>query len=55
MEIERLWGRAPGWFMRQPREHKARLLAWYRVHLNPTAQPDNIAPMRSGAPLKRGS
>lgn len=55
MEIERLWGRAPGWFMRQTRDDKARLLAWYRVYLQPIAQPDGIAPMRSGAPLKRGS
>jgi hypothetical protein len=38
MEIERLWGREPGWLDSQPVETQARLLAWYRVRLEPEAK-----------------
>lgn len=31
MEIERLWFKYPGWFKRQPRARRLRLLAWYQL------------------------
>lgn len=38
MEIERLWGRSPGWFTRQGRSKQVDLLAWYRVHADPVGK-----------------
>lgn len=35
LEIERLWGKQPGWLRTQPRETRVQLLAWYRIHLRP--------------------
>lgn len=35
MEVERLWGKYPGWFGEQDRHVQTRLLAHYRVHVNP--------------------
>ena len=35
MEIERLWGKDPGWFYSQPAEERVRLMAWYSIRLDP--------------------
>ncbi|HJN76515.1 MAG TPA: hypothetical protein QGF58_21480 [Myxococcota bacterium] len=35
MEIERLWGKEPGWFYSQPAEGRLRLMAWYSIRLDP--------------------
>lgn len=53
MEIERLWGQVPGWFATQDTDQQVRLLAWYRVHRNPTKSPpqrraDAPTPMATG-------
>lgn len=39
IEIERAWGKYPGWFDEQPRSQQVRLLGWFRVHCNPTGKP----------------
>ena len=31
LEIERAWGKDPGWFLTLPRDDKAKLLAFQRV------------------------
>lgn len=38
IEIERAWGKYPGWFDEQPRSQQVRLLGWFRVHCNPTGK-----------------
>ncbi len=36
LEIERLWSKEPGWFATLDRERQTQLLAWHRVHCDPT-------------------
>ena len=39
LEIERTWGRPPGWFWRRSRSEQVRLLAWHRTrHLDAVEQ-----------------
>ena len=38
LEVTRLWGREPGWFYDQEPEVQTQLLAWFRVHLDPTGE-----------------
>ena len=47
MEIARLWGRDPAWVHGLPREERARMVAWYRVHLAPEP------PKSDGPPVPR--
>lgn len=35
MDIDRLWGQAPGWSASMPREEMEMMLAWYEVHRDP--------------------
>ena len=35
LDLERLWGRPPGWFYSQSKSSQADLLGWYRVHIMP--------------------
>lgn len=35
LEIERLWGKSPGWFSTLEERERTRLIAWYRVHCDP--------------------
>ena len=42
-EIERSWGREPGWFSTLPRQERADLLAWQRVHHQPEKKPKKRA------------
>ncbi len=39
IEIERAWGKEPGWFDTLPRPRQVQLLGWYRIHRNPTGNP----------------
>jgi len=34
MEIERLWGKFPGWFSTLPAADRVRLLAWNQVRVS---------------------
>jgi len=38
MEVERLWGKEPGWFSTLDRDSQVRLFAHFRVHKNPTGK-----------------
>lgn len=38
MEIERLWSWPLGSFVELPSHQRARLLAWYRVHIDPSGE-----------------
>lgn len=31
-----MWGKYPGWMMEQDRQTRIELLAWYRVHVDPS-------------------
>jgi hypothetical protein len=35
MEIERAWGREPGWFHTLPRDRQVTMFAWHRVNADP--------------------
>lgn len=47
MEIERLWGREPGWFMTQDQTMKARLIAWWNVRTKKPEATKRRAPART--------
>ena len=49
LEIERLWGREPGWLLTLPAERRVGLLAWYRCHLSPSVSEREARTKKTGA------
>lgn len=53
LEVERLWGKEPGWWRSLEREDRVQLLAWYQARFltptEPQKAPDRPRIKRSGS------